>query len=100
MRREKQRGLVAAACFLLSALLLYLSLSAQIRLWDMQRELSALEREREALKREKAILTVRLVERTDLEELERRAEDEFGLRRCRPDQITELGIDDGDDAYR
>ena len=97
MRREKQRGLVAAACFLLSALLLYLSLSAQIRLWDAQRELSALEREREALRREKAILTVRLAARTDLEELERRSE-ELGLRRCRPDQISELGIDDSDDA--
>ena len=99
MRREKQRRVAAAACFLLSALLLFLTLAAQIRLLAAQSELDALRGEREALEREKRILSVRLEGRISLPELERRAE-ELGLRRLRPDQSVELDIDEQGGTYR
>ena len=99
MRREKQRRVAAAACFLLSALFLFLTLMAQIRLRAAQSELDALRGEREALEREKRILYVRLEGRTSLYELERRAE-ELGLRRLRPDQTVELRIDGEGGTYR
>ena len=100
MRRDQQRRFAAAACFLLAALLLSLALSLQIRLTAVQDELRALEREREALTREKGILSVRLAERVSLHELDRRAEEELGMRPCRSDQITEIGIEEETDAYR
>ena len=99
MRREKQRRVAAAACFLLSALLLFLTLAAQIRLRAVQSELDALRGEREALEMDKRILSVRLEGRTSLPELEIRAE-ELGLRRLRPDQTVELRIDGEGGTYR
>ena len=99
MRREKQRRVAAAACFLLSALLLFLTLAAQIRLRAVQSEIGALQSEIEALGREGSILSVRLAGRTSLAELERRAE-ELGMGRRRPDQTVELGIDEKDETYR
>lgn len=99
MRREKQRRVAAAACFLLSALLLFLTLTAQIRLRAVRSELDALRGEREALERERRVLSVRLEGRISLPEIERRAE-ELGLRRRRPDQTVELVIDGEDGTYR
>ena len=100
MRRDIQRRLAAAACFLLAALLLSLALSLQIRLNAVQNELRSLEREREALTREKGILSVRLIERISLSDLDRIAEEKLGMRPCRGDQITEIGIEEETDAYR
>ena len=100
MRRESKRRFAAAACFLLSALLLVLALAAQIRLRSVQSELRELENERDALEREKRVLSVRLEESLSLSEIERRASGELGMRPCRGDQIEEIGIDGESDAYR
>ncbi|MBR0040094.1 MAG: hypothetical protein IJP64_01805 [Oscillospiraceae bacterium] len=100
MRRNRQRRFAAAACFLLAALLLLLALSLQIRLRAVQDELRELENEREALARERGILTVRVNERLSLSELDRRAEEELGMRPCRGNQIAEIGIEEETDAYR
>ena len=100
MRRETKRRFAAAACFLLSALLLVLMLTGQIRLCAVQSELRALEDERETLEREKRVLTVRLEQSVSLAEIERRASDELGMRPCRGDQIEEIGIDGEGGAYR
>ena len=97
MRRRRQRAFVRSICFLLAALLLVMALSAQIRYRAVERELSALRSEKEELEREKGILSVRLAARLSLEEIERRATEELGMRRCRGDQITVIGIE-GDDA--
>ncbi len=93
MRRRREKAFVSSVCFLLAALLLVLSLSAQIRLRAVEREVRALQNERAELEREKGILTARLASRLSLEELERRAE-ELGMRRCRADQIVELVIEE------
>lgn len=100
MRRDRQRRFAAAACFVLAALLLLLALTLQIRLTTVQDELRSLERERAALTRENGILIVRLAERMSLPELDRRAEEEIGMRPCRGDQITQIGIEEETDAYR
>ena len=100
MRAENKRRFAAAACFVLSALLLVLALAAQIRLRSIQSELRDLENEREALEREKRVLTVRLEESVSLSEIERRASGELGMRPCRGDQIEEIGIDGEGGAYR
>ncbi len=84
MRRRRQRAFVRSVCFLLAALLLS--------------ELSALRKEKAELESEKGILSVRLAARTSLEEIERRAEEELGMRPCRGDQIAEIGIEEDDAA--
>ena len=96
MRRRRQRAFVRSVCFLLAALLLFLALSAQIRLRAVETELSALHSEKEELERENGILSVRLAARLSLEEIERRAGDELGMRRCRGDQIEVIGIEEDD----
>ena len=100
MTRTKQRGFIGAACFLLAALLLVLTLSAQIRLRAVEREIRALEEQRDELKRESAILRVRFEKERSLAEIERRAEEELGMRRCRGDQIIELVIEDESAEYK
>ena len=82
MRRRRQRAFVRSVCFLLAALLLVLTLAVQ----------------KAELEREYGILSVRLASRTSLEEIERRAEDELGMRPCRADQIAEIGIEKDDAA--
>lgn len=100
MSRGRKRRFSAAVCFLLAALLLVIALSLQIRLSAVQSELRSLEREREALAREERILTVRLDGRMSLAELERYATEQLGMRPCRGDQIIEIVIEEGADAYR
>ena len=97
MRRRRQRAFVRSVCFLLAALLLVLALSEQIRLSSVESELSALRSEKEELTKEKGILSARLASRLSIEEIERRAEEDLGMRRCRGDQIRGIGIE-GDDA--
>ena len=98
MRRTIQRRIVGAACFLLATLLLILSLSAQISLKKAYTELIGLQDEREELERERQILIVRLAERESLAEIERRAEEDLGMSRCRADQVVVLEEEDA--AYR
>ena len=94
MRRRRQRAFVRSVCFLLAALLLVLALAVQIRLRAVESELSALRKEKAELESENGILSVRLAARTSLEEIERRAEEELGMRPCRGDQIAEIGIEE------
>ena len=98
MRRRRQRAFVRSVCFLLAALLLVLALAVQIRLRAVESELSALRKEKAELESENGILSVRLTARTSLEEIERRAEEELGMRPCRGDQIAEIGIEEDDAA--
>jgi type II secretory pathway component PulL len=100
MSRRRQRGFVRAVCFLLAALLLVLTLRTQILLWNTENEIAALKEEKSELEREKRILSVRMAERLSLDEIARRAEEELGMRRCRGDQITELGIEEEDAEYK
>ncbi len=98
MRRRRQRAFVRSVCFLLAALLLVLALAVQIRLRAVESELSALRKEKAELESENGILSVRLAARTSLEEIERRAEEELGMRPCCGDQIAEIGIEKDDAA--
>ncbi len=98
MRRRRQRAFVRSVCFLLAALLLVLALAVQIRLRAVESELSALRKEKAELESENGILSVRLAARMSLEEIERRAEEELGMRPCRGDQIAEIGIEEDDAA--
>ncbi len=98
MRRRRQRAFVRSVCLLLAALLLVRTLAVQIRLRAVESELSALQREKAELEKEYGILSVRLASRTSLEEIERRAEDELGMRPCRADQIAEIDIEEDDAA--
>ena len=98
MRRRRQRAFVRSVCFLLAALLLVLALAVQIRLRAVESELSALRKEKAELESENGVLSVRLAARTSLEEIERRAEEELGMRPCRGDQIAEIGIEEDDAA--
>lgn len=98
MRRSRERAFVRTACFLLAALLLFMSLCAQIRLRAVESELRTLQGERSELEKEKQILIVRLAGRENLGEIDRRAEEELGMRRCRGDQIVEIGIEEEDSA--
>ena len=98
MRRRRQRAFVRSVCFLLAALLLVLTLAVQIRLRTVESELFALQREKAELERENGILAVRLASRTSLEEIERRAEEELGMRPCRGDQVAQIGIVEDDAA--
>ncbi|MBR0207943.1 MAG: hypothetical protein IJQ43_03510 [Oscillospiraceae bacterium] len=98
MRRRRERAFVRTACFLLAALLLFLALCTQIRLRAVEREIRGLRSERSALERDIRILSVRLAGRESIGEIERRAEEELGMRRCRGDQIVEIGIEKEDPA--
>ncbi len=94
MRRCRERAFVGSVCFLLAALLLILTLCAQIRLRAVERGIGALQSERAELERERRILSVRLAGRESLSEIERRAGEELGMRRGRGDQIRELVIEE------
>ena len=96
MRRRREKTFVCSVCFLLAALLLVLTLGMQIRLRSVEGEIGMLSRERETLEREKQILIVRQARRESISEIERRAGEELGMRRCRGDQITEIGIEQDD----
>lgn len=94
MRRRRERGFASAVCFLLAALLLFAALFAQIRLRAIERELRALQSERSELETQRQILSVRIAGRVSLAEIERRAGEELGMRRCRGDQIVVIGIEE------
>ena len=93
MRRRREKAFVSSVCFLLAALLLVLMLSGQIRLRAVESELRALQEEKAELEKEKRILSVRIAGRLSLPEIERLAESELGMCRCRGDQIREIGIE-------
>ena len=93
MRRRREKAFVSSVCFLLAALLLVLMLSGPLRLRAVEGELRALQEEKAELEKEKRILSVRIAGRLSLPEIERLAESELGMRRCRGDQIREIGIE-------
>ncbi len=97
MRRSRQKVFVRSVCFLLAALLLFLALSAQIRLRAVEAESAALKSEIEELEKKKELLSARLAGCLSLGEIERRACGELGMCRCRGDQIRVIGIEEDDD---
>ena len=94
------RGFVGAACLLLAIFLFILTLSAQIRLRGVEREVSSLQSEKSELERERGILRVRLEKERSIENIERRAVEELGMSRCRGDQIVLIGIEDESAEYK
>ncbi len=83
---------VRVLCCFLAALLLVLSLLTEIRTNALRDELDALRQEEETLSEEIRILDVRLASRLPIEEIERLAEEELGMRPCRPDQRVYLTL--------
>ena len=86
------KGFTAAVCCALAGGLLVVSLFGEIRLGALRDEIRALEREEKTLEEKRSVLTVRLAERMDLEELERYATDVLGMQRCRPEQLVEIEL--------
>ena len=86
------KGFAAAACCVLAGGLLIVSLFGEIRLGALRDETRTLEREKKMLEEKRSVLSVRLAERMNLEELERYATEVFGMQRCRPEQLAELDL--------
>ena len=86
------KGFVAAACCALAGGLLIVSLFGEIRLGALRDEIHTLEREEKTLEEKRSVLSVRLAEQMDLEELESYATEVLGMQRCRPEQVIELDI--------
>ncbi len=100
MPSRAQRRFLGTVCFLLALLLLVLALFKQIGLSSVEDEINGLRRERAELERENGIMIVRLAERQSLSEIDRRAEEELGMRRCRPDQSELIVIEEEATEYR
>ena len=86
------KGFVAAACCALAGGLLIVSLFGEIRLGALRDEIHTLEREEKTLEEKRSVLSVRLAERMDLEDLESYATGVLGMQRCRPEQLVELDL--------
>ena len=97
---RRNRGLAAAACLLLAIFLFVLTLTAQIRLRGVEREISSLRSEQAELEREKGVVRVRLEKERSIENIERCAVEELGMSRCRGDQIVVIVIEDESAEYK
>lgn len=82
--------LFRAVCLGFSALLLVLTLFCQIRLFAAEREISNLNTELFAAENERLLLRIKTDTALRLDELERRAVQELGMRRPEPGQIIQL----------
>lgn len=85
--KEKTLCFFAAVAAVFSVCVLILSLMTGIRTAEVNDRAAALEKEIAALKNENEILEARLSMRLSLEEIERRAESELGMRPVRPEQL-------------
>ena len=83
---------VRVLCCFLAALLLVLSLLAEIRTNAVRDALDALRQEVDTRRAERRLLEVRVAARLPIEEIERLAEEELGMRPCRPDQRVYLTL--------
>ena len=92
MRREKQLSeqLFRAVCLGFSALLLVMALFGQIRLVKTESRIESLENAIAEAENERIVLQIRLNEALSLEELERRAVQELGMRHPEPGQIVTI----------
>ena len=92
MRREKQLSeqLFRAVCLGFSALLLVMALFGQIRLVKTESRIESLENAIAEAENERIVLQIRLNEAMSLEELERRAVQELGMRHPEPGQIVTI----------
>lgn len=90
MRRGEQLSgqLFRAVCLTFSALLLVAALFGQIRLVKTESRMESLENAIADAENELVVLQIRLNEALPLEELERRAVQELGMRHPEPGQIV------------
>ena len=90
MRKAKQLSeqLFRAVCLGFSALLLVMALFGQIRLVKTESRIESLEKAIVDAEDERVVLQIRLNEALPLEELERRAVQELGMRHPEPGQIV------------
>ena len=100
MPRRAQRRFLGTVCFLLALLLFVLALFKQISLSGVEDDIIRLLRERAELEKENRIMIVRLAERQSLSEIDRRAGEELGMRRGRPDQSELIVIEEDQTEYR
>ncbi len=82
--------LFRAVCLGFSAILLVLTLFCQIRLFAAERENASLHAAIAGAENERALLEIRTGKTLSLEELERRAVQELGMRHPEPGQIIEI----------
>ncbi len=90
--RRVSAALFAVVVFSFSAVLLVLSLLAAIRLAALNDSASRLEARTEKLRDENAALLARYEQCVSLDEVERRATEELGMRRCTAEQIEYIDI--------
>lgn len=92
MRKAKQLSeqLFRAVCLGFSALLLVMALFGQIRLVKTESRIKSLENAIADAENERVVLQIRLNEALPLEELERRAVQELGMRHPEPGQIVTI----------
>ena len=92
MRKAKQLSeqLFRAVCLGFSALLLVMALFGQIRLVKTESRIESLENAIADAENERVVLQIRLNEALPLEELERRAVQELGMRHPDPGQIVTM----------
>ena len=92
MRKAKQLSeqLFRAVCLGFSALLLVMALFGQIRLVKTESRIESLENAIAEAENERIVLQIRLNEAMSLEELERRAVQELGMRHPEPGQIVTI----------
>jgi cell division protein FtsL len=92
MRREKQLSeqLFRAVCLGFSAILLVMTLFGQIRLVKTESRIESLVNAIADAENERVVLQIRLNEALPLEELERRAVQELGMRHPEPGQIVTI----------
>lgn len=92
MRKAKQLSeqLFRAVCLVFSAILLVMALFGQIRLVKTESHIESLENAIADAENERVVLQIRLNEALPLEELERRAVQELGMRHPEPGQIVTI----------
>lgn len=92
MRKAKQLSeqLFRAVCLGFSAILLVMALFGQIRLVKTESRIESLEKAIVDAEDERVVLQIRLNEALPLEELERRAVQELGMRHPEPGQIVTI----------
>ncbi|MBQ7692820.1 MAG: hypothetical protein IJT29_04340 [Oscillospiraceae bacterium] len=83
-------ALFRAVCLGFSALLLVLTLFCQIRLFTAEREIAKLNTALDEAENTRVLLNIQIDRALGLEELERRALRELGMRRPEPGQIIEI----------
>lgn len=92
--REKKTAALGfrAVCLSAAALLFVLGLLTDVQSTAARAEAQRYEAMAEELRSENARLEARLESELSLEELERRATEELGMQKCRPEQIIHIDL--------